>query len=43
MTGRGDRLSSYQRSFELGDRLGFVPYINAQMLERALMVALDLQ
>lgn len=43
MTDRGDRLSSYQRSFELGDRLGFVPYINAQMLERALMVALDLQ
>ncbi|EJN16396.1 hypothetical protein PMI36_06129 [Pseudomonas sp. GM79] len=37
------RLSSYQRSFELGDRLGFVPYINAQMLERALLVARDIQ
>jgi hypothetical protein len=32
-------LSSYQRSFALGDRLGFVPYITADILDRALSVA----
>lgn len=37
------RLASYQRNFEQGDRLGFVPYITAKMLDRALLVARDSQ
>lgn len=35
------RLASYQRSFEQGDRLGFVPYITAEMVDRALLLARD--
>lgn len=34
-----DRLTSYQHSFKQGDRLGFVPYITAEMLDRALLIA----
>jgi hypothetical protein len=32
-------LSSYKRSFERGDRLGFVPYITPEMIVRALLLA----
>ncbi|WLG99893.1 hypothetical protein PSH84_03315 [Pseudomonas beijingensis] len=33
------RLEEYKKSFEKGDRLGFVPYITFDMIERALMIA----
>lgn len=36
-----DRLASYKRSFDQGDRLGFVPYITKDMIERALLIASD--
>jgi hypothetical protein len=32
-------LSRYQRSFEQGDRLNFVPYITADLIDRALSIA----
>ncbi|UNO21967.1 hypothetical protein MON07_07870 [Pseudomonas aeruginosa] len=32
-------LANYQFSFEQGDRLGFVPYITQDMIERALLIA----
>lgn len=41
ITGDIGRLAKYQRRFEQGDRLGFVPYITAEMLERALLLAQD--
>lgn len=41
IAGEADRLASYQRSFEQGDRLGFVPYITAEMIDRALLLARD--
>lgn len=34
-----DRLLSYQVSFEHGDRLGFVPYITKEMIDRAVFLA----
>ena len=33
------RLLRYQQSFEQGDRLGFVPYIVPEMIDRALHLA----
>lgn len=33
------RLEEYKKSFEKGDRLGFVPYITSDMIERTLMIA----
>uniref|UniRef100_UPI001CDD2D2E DUF6990 domain-containing protein n=1 Tax=Pseudomonas huaxiensis TaxID=2213017 RepID=UPI001CDD2D2E len=33
------RLEEYKKSFEEGDRLGFVPYITCDTIDRALMVA----
>lgn len=34
-----DRLVGYQNSFKNGDRLGFVPYITAEMIDRAVLIA----
>lgn len=39
IAGDVNQLSSYQRSFEQGDRLEFVPYITTEMIERALLLA----
>lgn len=39
IAGDAGRLDEYKRSFEKGDRLGFVPYITFDMIERALMIA----
>lgn len=33
------RLEDYKKSFEMGDRLGFVPYITDSMIDRALLKA----
>ncbi|MDZ4332843.1 MAG: hypothetical protein U1A62_04190 [Pseudomonas sp.] len=43
VAGDVERLTSYQYSFEQGDRLGFVPYITVEMLGRALLVARNSQ
>ncbi len=37
--GHIDRLKSYQASFEAGDRLGFVPYITKDYIDRAVSLA----
>jgi hypothetical protein len=34
-------LMDYKKSFEAGDRLGFVPYITRDMIDRALLIAMD--
>lgn len=34
-----DKLDSYRLSFDSGDRLGFVPYINLDMIRRAIELA----
>ena len=34
-----DRLNRYQASFEAGDRLGFVPYITRDHIDRAVLLA----
>ncbi|WP_414492909.1 DUF6990 domain-containing protein [Stenotrophomonas maltophilia] len=39
IAGEVDRLESYRRKFELGDRLGFVPYITSEMIDRAISIA----
>ncbi|AGI26880.1 hypothetical protein H681_25065 [Pseudomonas sp. ATCC 13867] len=39
IAGEVDRLESYRRSFEQGDRRGFVPYITSEMLDRAIFIA----
>ena len=39
MAGDTGRLDEYKKSFEKGDRLGFVPYVTSDMIDRALMVA----
>lgn len=39
IAGEVDRLESYRRNFELGDRLGFVPYITSEMIDRAISIA----
>lgn len=39
IAGDVERLEGYKKSFEMGDRLGFVPYITAGMIERAVMKA----
>lgn len=36
-----DVLGSYRKSFEDGNRLGFVPYITKDMIDRALLIAMD--
>ena len=33
------KLKSYQASFEAGDRLGFVPYITKDYIDRAVALA----
>lgn len=39
IAGEVDRLESYRRNFELGDRLGFVTYITTEMFDRAISIA----
>lgn len=39
IAGKVDRLESYQRNFELGGRLSFVPYITSEMIDRAISIA----
>ena len=34
-----DQLADYKKSFEKGERLGFVPYITIEMIERSLQIA----
>jgi len=41
VAGDVERLTSYKQSFEWGDRLGFVPYITQDMIDRALLIARD--
>ncbi|TXR46288.1 DUF6990 domain-containing protein [Phyllobacterium endophyticum] len=41
LAGDVDKLAYYQRSFEAGDRLGFVPYISKEMIDRAVEIAKD--
>jgi len=36
-----EKLKSYQDSFEAGDRLGFVPYVTKEYIERAVVLAKD--
>ena len=39
ISGEVSRLESYRKSFGQGDRLGFVPYITTEMLDRAIVIA----
>lgn len=39
IAGDTGRLDEYKKNFEKGDRLGFVPYITSDMIDRALMIA----
>jgi hypothetical protein len=39
IAGDVERLVGYQKSFEMGDRLGFVPYITGGMIDRAVLKA----
>ncbi|MNY08047.1 hypothetical protein D3C86_1408770 [compost metagenome] len=39
IAGDVERLEGYKKSFEMGDRLGFVPYITAGMIDRAVLKA----
>jgi len=39
LLGATEKLEMYRASFESGDRLGFVPYISIEMIERALEIA----
>ncbi len=39
VAGDVERLECYRKSFEMGDRLGFVPYITAAMIDRAVFKA----
>lgn len=39
IAGDVERLNSYKKSFEMGDRLGFVPYITDAMIDRAFLKA----
>lgn len=34
-----DQLEDYEKSFKKGERLGFVPYITVEMIERSLLIA----
>jgi hypothetical protein len=43
VAGDVERLTAYKLSFEQGDRLGFVPYITQDMIERALLIARDVR
>lgn len=43
IAGDAERLKSYKMSFEQGNRLGFVPYIDQDMIERALFIAQDVR
>lgn len=40
--GEVEKLKSYQASFEAGDRLGFVPYITKDYIDRAVALAQEL-
>lgn len=39
IAGDVERLGGYKKSFDMGDRLGFVPYINDGMINRAFLKA----
>ena len=39
IAGDVERLEGYKHSFEKGDRLGFVPYITVDMIDRAILIA----
>jgi hypothetical protein len=39
LAGDADRLKFHQDAFERGERLGCVPYISKQMIDRALQIA----
>lgn len=39
ITGDVEKLKSYQASFEVGDRLGFVPYVTKDYIDRAVKLA----
>ncbi|MGY2339116.1 DUF6990 domain-containing protein [Pseudomonas sp. SDO5532_S415] len=39
VAGDVERLEGYKKSFDMGDRLGFVPYITASMIDRAILKA----
>lgn len=39
IAGDVERLEGYKKSFEMGDRLGFVPYITGGMIDRAVLKA----
>ena len=39
LAGDVERLQSYKRSFDRGDRLDFVPYISVEMIERGIVIA----
>ncbi|KAF1684537.1 hypothetical protein B1992_15005 [Pseudoxanthomonas broegbernensis] len=39
LSGDVGRLHGYKESFDQGDRMGFVPYITAKMIERAISIA----
>jgi len=39
LLGEIEKLKSYQASFEAGDRLGFVPYITKDFIDRAVTIA----
>ncbi|MFI8982640.1 DUF6990 domain-containing protein [Ectopseudomonas khazarica] len=39
ITGDVERLEGYKQSFAEGDRLGFVPYITVDMVDRAILIA----
>jgi hypothetical protein len=40
--GEVEKLKSYQASFEAGDRLGFVPYVKKDFIDRAVALAQEL-
>ena len=39
IAGDVERLDGYKKNFEMGDRLGFVPYITDGMIDRAVLKA----
>ena len=43
LAGEVERLQGYKRSFDQDDRLGFVPYISVEMVERAIAIAQEHQ
>jgi len=43
MAGDVDRLKFYRDSFSQGNRLGFVPYVTSEMIDRALLIAEEMK